>query len=207
VPGAVGEVINGRYLLLEELGSGGFGRVWRALDNSLNVEVAVKEMWLPPSVPAKERAERLSRAQREARNAAKLRYHPNIVTVHDVVIEDGLPWIIMELISGTSLAMRIATSGPVSGKRLADIAAALLKALDAAHRAGIIHRDVKPGNVLLADDGRVLLTDFGIAVRDADTALTPSGILIGSAEYMPPERARGEEDRPGGRSTSAMAST
>ncbi|WP_051728493.1 MULTISPECIES: serine/threonine-protein kinase [Amycolatopsis] len=187
-------VIGGRYRLISELGSGGFGRVWRARDETLGVAVAVKELRLPPSSSEAERAGRLKRAEREARHAARLRDHPHIVAVHDVVAEDGVPWIVMRLVEGQSLADRIA-AGSLSPAQAAPVAAALIEALAAAHDADIAHRDVKPANVLLTERGEVLLTDFGIAAHDADTQLTSTGMFVGSVEYTAPERL---EDRGNG---------
>ncbi|NDU71587.1 protein kinase [Actinomadura sp. DSM 109109] len=192
------ERVGARYRLIEVLGSGGFGRVWRAHDETLGVDVAVKEVRLPPGTSGEEREEFLARAKREARNAARLRDHPGIVPVHDVVVEDGAPWIVMRLVDGRSLEDRLAGDGRVPAAEAADIATALLKALDAAHRAGVVHRDVKPANVLLARGGEVLLTDFGIAVHQADTAMTASGALIGSMAYLAPERLRGRNNETAG---------
>ncbi|MFF2373113.1 serine/threonine-protein kinase [Streptomyces xiamenensis] len=189
--------IGGRYQLEGELGSGGFGRVWRARDNRLGVPVAIKELRLPAALPETDRAERLTRAAREARNAARLRDHPDVLTVYDVVIENDVPWIVMRLAEGGSLADRIARGGPLPVDEVAGIAQALLRALGAAHEAGIVHRDVKPANVLLTGEGRALLTDFGIAVHREDTTLTVTGALLGSMEYVAPERARGTT-APGG---------
>ncbi|MEV6957493.1 serine/threonine-protein kinase [Streptomyces sp. NPDC051183] len=191
-------VVGGRYRLVGQLGSGGFGRVWRAYDEMLAVDVAVKEVWLPQqasSASGAEHHERVVRAAREARNAAKLRDHPHIVAVHDVVIEDDTPWIVMRLVEGLSLEEHLRTHGPLPGPRAGEVATALLKALKAAHTAGIVHRDLKPANVMLTDDGQVLLTDFGIAVHETDTRLTATGGVIGSAEYMAPERLQGTQDQ------------
>ncbi|MEU4512351.1 serine/threonine-protein kinase [Nonomuraea wenchangensis] len=193
-----GDVVGRRYRLAAELGSGGFGRVWRARDETLGVDVAVKELRLPPGTPETERAERLARATREARNAARLRRHDGIVAIHDVVIDDGLPWIVMELVDGCSLSEHLQQYGPLSVDRVAAVAVALLTAIGAAHREGVVHRDVKPANVMLAENGKVLLTDFGTAIHHADSALTASGMFIGSAEYMAPERLRGGDDLPAG---------
>ncbi|MFF5260915.1 protein kinase [Actinomadura viridis] len=187
-----GRLVGGRYRLLEPLGSGGFGQVWEARDEALGVTVAVKGIWLPPGTEA-ERGQRLARAEREARNAARLRDHPNIVTVHDVVIEDGVPWIVMRRVPGRSLEQRLRENGPLPVEEAAMVAAGLLNALGAAHAAGILHRDVKPANVMLAGNGDALLTDFGIAVHQADTAITATGLIIGSAEYLAPERADGAD--------------
>jgi serine/threonine protein kinase len=194
-PAQPGRVIGGRYQLVKELGSGGFGRVWQARDEMLHADVAIKEVWLPPTLSQAERQERLARAEREARNAAKLRDHPHVVAVHDVLIEDDTPWIVMRLVVGRSLQKRVESDGPVSVDQATRIAAALLSALGAAHAAGIVHRDVKPANVMLVDGlvSGVLLTDFGIAVHKADPSLTASHMVVGSAEYSAPERLRGQD--------------
>ncbi|MEU6725852.1 protein kinase [Nonomuraea wenchangensis] len=186
-----GRLISGRYRLESILGGGGFGRVWKAHDESLDVDVAVKEVWLPSAASDEEHAQRLRRAEREARNAARLRSHPHIVTLHDVVIEDQAPWIVMELVDGGTLAERILQHGPLEARAVVLAAKGLLEALGTAHASGIVHRDVKPANVMFARDGRVLLTDFGIAVKQGDTALTMSGGLMGSLEYIAPERFNG----------------
>ncbi|MFD9891476.1 serine/threonine-protein kinase [Amycolatopsis sp. NPDC059027] len=187
-----GRVIGGRYRLVGTLDFGGMGRVWRAHDEVLRADVAVKEVWLSPAMTADERQERLARAEREARNAAALRDHPHVVAVHDVVVEEDVPWIVMRLVSGRSLEKRLA-DGPLSAEEAVRVAGDLLDALEAAHGAGIVHRDVKPANVLLAEDGETLLADFGIAVHHADTTITGTGTLIGSVEYMAPERLNGKD--------------
>lgn len=158
-----GRLIGGRYELIEELGRGGFGRVWKGRDQRLRTDVALKCLLLPSTASAAEREERLRRSEREALNAARLRDHPHIVSVHDVLVEDEIPWIVMQLVVGKTLSARLRESGPLSVSETADIARALLSALGAAHEAGVVHRDVKPANVLLADNGGILLTDFGIA--------------------------------------------
>ncbi|MGW5685243.1 serine/threonine-protein kinase [Nonomuraea sp. NPDC003754] len=193
-----GDVVGGRYRLAAELGSGGFGRVWRARDQTLDVDVAIKELQLPPWMPESERAERLARAAREARNAARLRKHDGIVAIHDVVVDDGLPWIVMELVDGCSLDEHVKQHGPLPAGRATAVAVALLTAIGAAHREGVVHRDIKPANVMLAENGKVLLTDFGTAIHSTDTALTATGMLIGSAEYTAPERLRGTDGLPAG---------
>ncbi|MGW2597358.1 serine/threonine-protein kinase [Streptomyces klenkii] len=186
-----GNAIGGRYRLIRLLGAGGFGEVWEAHDPVLGVDVAVKRVRLTGSVPDQVRAEVLARAAREARNAARLRDHPNIVTVYDVVGVDGVPWIVMQLVDGTSLADELKVHGPLTVRRTVDIAAALVHALIAAHQVGVMHRDVKPANVMLAANGSVLLTDFGIAVAHTDPRLTHSSLVIGSPAYMAPERWQG----------------
>ncbi|MFD7447755.1 protein kinase [Kitasatospora sp. NPDC059827] len=195
---SAGRLVGGRYRLARRLGAGGFGSVWQAHDEVLGVDVAVKEVRLPPAASPEEHSERLLRAQREARHAARLRDHPNVVGVHDVVVDDGVPWTVMQLIVGRSLEERIAGEGPLPTADTVTVAEAVLAALDAAHRAGIVHRDVKPANIMLADDGGVLLADFGIAVQQDQTALTASGAFIGSVDYLAPERAHGSPAAPAG---------
>ncbi|MGP3972813.1 serine/threonine-protein kinase [Streptomyces sp. 8N114] len=187
-----GDVIGARYRLLRTLGSGGMGRVWEAHDGRLETRVALKELWLPHVMAPEERAERLKRAELEALNAARLRDHPNIVTVHDVLVEDGCPWIVMQLVSGGTLQERL-TKGPVSVSAAKKLAKSLLGALDAAHRQNIVHRDVKPANVMVTEERQILLTDFGIASSEAGTGLTATGVVVGSAPYLAPERAKGEK--------------
>jgi len=183
-----GRVIGGRYRLVDRLGSGAFGQVWRAYDMHLGVDVAVKQVLLPMEGKGPQAAERVARAAREARNTARLRDCPNIVTVHDVHIENGAPWIVMQLVKGESLAERLSRHGPLTENNAVALARDLLRALAAAHAAGIVHRDVKPGNVLLAADGTALLADFGIAVRFDDARVTRTGTFIGSPGYVAPER-------------------
>ncbi|MEY9930976.1 serine/threonine protein kinase [Catenulispora sp. GP43] len=191
-----GRLVGGRYRLVDRLGAGGQGRVWRAHDQTLGIDVAVKEVSLPFMLSDAQLAERLRRAEREARNTVRLRDQPGIVTVHDVVIDDDAPWIVMQLVAGRSLDEHLTEHGPLSVENTAKVADTMLRALAAAHAAGIVHRDVKPANVLLADDGRVLLTDFGIAHHQDDSSLTMTGAVIGSAEYLAPERARAQEAGP-----------
>ena len=188
---ATGRVIAGRYRLSRLLGRGGMGVVWQAHDILLDRNVAIKETWHPTAGngPVDPADPFLRRALREAQAAARLR-HPGIVTVHDVVTEDGRPWIVMELIDGRSLAEEIREHGLISERRTAEIGWHVLGALRAAHREGVAHRDVKPANILLGAD-RVVLTDFGIAAIDDATALTVTGQMVGSPAYLAPERING----------------
>ncbi|MFE2879591.1 protein kinase [Streptomyces roseus] len=196
----VGRVLGGRYRVTATIGRGGMGVVARAVDELLGREVAVKVMRAYTDASAPELADLRARMQREAQAAARIR-HAGVVTVHDVTEEGGLPVIVMELVDGPSLDEVLEGRGPLEPHEAAAIGAKLMDALDAAHRAGVLHRDVKPANVLLEPDGRVVLTDFGIAaVQDAadeDMAkLTRSGSIIGSLDYLPPERAQGREPGP-----------
>ncbi len=179
-----------RYRLLEPLGSGGMGTVWRGHDELLGRTVAVKEVQLPGQLTDADREVMRARTLREARAAARLN-HPHAVTVYDVVQEDGRPWIVMELLDARSLADLVRSSGPVSPAAAARIGLDVLSALDAAHAAGIVHRDVKPGNVMVAANGRAVLTDFGIATLEGDSHLTTTGLLVGAPAYVAPERAKG----------------
>ena len=184
-------VVVGRYRLARPLGRGGMGAVWQAHDTLLGRDVAIKEIWFPSAGngPVDPADPLIRRALREAQAAARLR-HPGIVTVHDVVTDEGRPWIVMELISGQNLAEAVREHGLLTERRTAEIGLLLLDALRAAHRAGIVHRDVKPANILL-DDDRVVLTDFGIAAIDDATALTATGQMVGSPAYLAPERING----------------
>jgi hypothetical protein len=166
------------------------GAVWRAHDELLGVEVALKEVTLGDHLNEAERAERVTRAMREARSAARLRSNPHVVTVHDAVEHGGLPWIVMELVASVSLHDAVMTRGPLPPAEAARVGLAMLGALSSAHALGVLHRDVKPSNILLADDGRVLLTDFGIATHEADSTLTRTG-YVGTPRYMAPERLDG----------------
>ncbi|MFE2883240.1 protein kinase [Streptomyces sp. NPDC059272] len=197
----VGRVIAGRYLLLKPLGSGGMGHVWLAHDQRLACEVALKEIvFSNPAYADAEREARVARARAEARNAAGLRGHPHVVTVHDVLEHEGLPWIVMEYVAdAVDLRDLIARYGSLAPAECARIGLAVLDALTAGHQRGVMHRDVKPANILLAPDrtgspyARVLLTDYGISVQpDAgDTRYTLTSVLVGTAGYLAPERATG----------------
>ncbi|MER5887566.1 serine/threonine-protein kinase [Streptomyces sp. NPDC001941] len=188
------QLIAGRYRLLGPLGEGGMGVVWRARDEVLGREVAVKEVRAPSGLPDAEVRRLYARLEREAWAAARIT-HRNVVTVYDVQNDQGRPWIVMELVRGLTLSEELDAEGPMSPRRAAHIGAEVLAALRAAHEAGVLHRDVKPGNVLLSNDGRVVLTDFGIAVVEGTSNLTMTGELIGSPEFLAPERALG---RPAG---------
>ncbi|MGW1066116.1 protein kinase domain-containing protein [Streptomyces aureus] len=188
-------VIAGRYRLLSPLGEGGMGTVWRARDEVLQREVAVKEVRAPAGLPDSEVERMYARLEREAWAAARVA-HRNVVTVYDVAMQDGRPWIVMELIRGIALSDQLDAEGPLDPRRAAHIGAEVLAALRAAHEAGVLHRDVKPGNVLLANDGRVVLTDFGIATVEGTSALTMTGEVIGSPEFLAPERALGRTPGP-----------
>ena len=188
-------VLAGRYRLVDQLGRGGMGTVWRAHDELLGRDVAVKEVLLPPGVDDETRDDLLERTKREARAAARLN-HPNVVTVFDVVDFGGRPWIVMELVKSRGLNQIVRDDGPLSPERTASIGVQLLNALGVAHASGIFHRDVKPSNVLVADNGRVVLADFGIASVQGDPAMTRSGLILGSPSYIAPERARGLQAGP-----------
>ncbi|MFE1309958.1 protein kinase [Streptomyces sp. NPDC058755] len=188
-------VIAGRYRLLSPLGEGGMGTVWRARDEVLHREVAVKEVRAPAGLPASDVERMYARLEREAWAAARVT-NRNVVTVYDVAMEGGRPWIVMELVRGLSLGDQLEAEGPLPPQRAAHIGAEVLAALRAAHAAGVLHRDVKPANVLLANDGRVVLTDFGIATVEGSSALTMTGEVIGSPEFLAPERALGRTPGP-----------
>ncbi|MDV9172805.1 serine/threonine-protein kinase [Streptomyces sp. W16] len=188
-------VIAGRYRLLSPLGEGGMGTVWRARDEVLQREVAVKEVRAPAGLASGDVERMYARLEREAWAAARVA-NRNVVTVYDVAMEDGRPWIVMELVRGVSLADLLDAEGPLTPQRAAHIGAEVLAALRAAHDAGVLHRDVKPANVLMSNDGRVVLTDFGIAMVEGSSALTMTGEVIGSPEFLAPERALGRTPGP-----------
>ncbi|KOY57986.1 serine/threonine-protein kinase [Streptomyces sp. XY332] len=185
-----GAVLAGRYRLVEPIGSGGMGKVWRAHDELLHRTVAVKELTAGLYVAQADREVLHARTQKEARAAARIQ-HPAVVVVHDVLEHDDRPWIVMEYIDGPSLAEAAKAAGRIEPNEAARIGLHVLGALRAAHAVGVLHRDVKPGNVLLAKDGRVLLTDFGIAAIEGDSSITRTGEIVGSIDYLAPERVTG----------------
>lgn len=179
----------GRYQLTSEIARGGVGTVWRAMDLVIKREVAVKELRLPADLSRAERESLVQRTTREARVAGRLT-HPSLVTVLDVVDEDERPWIVMELLEASTLEEIIQVGGPLPYQRVAEIGLNLIDALKVAHSEGIVHRDVKPDNVMISEAGRVVLTDFGLAAWNGESALSSSGRIIGSPAYIPPERAK-----------------
>ncbi|UPZ29452.1 protein kinase [Streptomyces sp. LRE541] len=188
-------LLAGRYRLGGVLGRGGMGTVWRAEDETLGRTVAVKELRLPPRIDEDEKRRLITRTFREAKAIARIRNN-SAVTVYDVVDEDDRPWIVMELVEGKSLAEVIREDGLLTSRRAAEVGLAILDVLRAAHREGILHRDVKPSNVLIGKDGRVVLTDFGIAQVEGDPSITSTGMLVGAPSYISPERARGHKPGP-----------
>ncbi|HEX6401918.1 MAG TPA: serine/threonine-protein kinase [Pseudonocardiaceae bacterium] len=185
----VPRLVAGRYRLDTVLGRGTMGTVWSARDEVLGRPVAIKEVLLPPGIPDAEADALRERSLREARAIAALS-HPNVVTLYDVAREGSAPFVVMELVASRSLA-ELTRDGPLPPQQVAAIGAAVAAALQAAHAAGITHRDVKPGNVLVAHDGRIKLTDFGIARNPADQTLTATGLMLGSPAYIAPEIASG----------------
>ncbi|MFK4798676.1 protein kinase [Streptomyces sp. MPA0124] len=188
-------LLAGRYRLGDVLGRGGMGTVWRAEDETLGRTVAVKELRFPGNIDEEEKRRLITRTLREAKAIARIRNN-SAVTVYDVVEEDDRPWIVMELVEGKSLAEAIREDGLLEPKRAAEVGLAILDVLRSAHREGILHRDVKPSNVLIAEDGRVVLTDFGIAQVEGDPSITSTGMLVGAPSYISPERARGHKPGP-----------
>ena len=192
---AVGHLVSGRYRLQQPIGRGAMGIVWRARDELLDRQVAVKEVRAAGLAAAAGSDGLYQRTLREAKAAARLN-HPGVVTVFDVVEEDGRPWIVMELVPARSLDRLIAEDGPLPPGQAARVGADLLSALACAHAAGVLHRDVKPGNVLIGPDERTVLTDFGIATFQGDPALTQAGMVVGTPGFTAPERVRGDSASP-----------
>jgi hypothetical protein len=184
-----------RYELVRELGRGGMGVVWEGRDTLLNRQVAIKEVVLPDGLSPGDQERQLMRTVREARTAAKLN-HPSVVAIYDVVEEGGRPWIVMELVLHPTVEQVVLSTGALPVREAADIGRQVLSALRAAHAAGVLHRDVKPSNILLADDGRAVLTDFGIATVEGDASLTRTGMVTGSPSFLAPERVRAAEAGP-----------
>jgi len=195
VAAGTGRVVAGRYYLQDPIGRGAMGTVWRARDALLARDVAVKEVLLRGASTPEDMRVRYERTLREARTAARLN-HPAVVTIFDVVEADGSPWIVMELVQARSLEEILAQDGPLPPLRAADVGMRLLGALATAHEAGILHRDVKPNNVLLGADDRAVLTDFGIATLEGDPGLTQAGMVMGTPGFTAPERIRGEPATP-----------
>ncbi|MFB6618782.1 serine/threonine-protein kinase [Streptomyces sp. NPDC056367] len=193
--GTEGRLLAGRYRLGAVLGKGGMGTVWRAQDETLGRTVAVKELRFSTGVDEDEKRRLITRTLREAKAIARIR-SGGAVTVYDVVDEDERPWIVMELIEGPSLAEFVRENGTLTPRRAAEVGLAVLDVLRAAHGQGILHRDVKPSNVLIAANGRVVLTDFGIAQVEGDPSVTSTGMLVGAPSYISPERARGQKPGP-----------
>ena len=193
-PGA-GQLVAGRYRLLGQLGRGAMGIVWHGRDELLDRHVAVKQIILAPMASDADARARYQRTLREARTAARLS-HPGVVTVFDVVEEDGMPWIVMELVRARPLDQVIAEDGPLPPAQAAQLGLSLLDALSTAHAAGVMHRDVKPSNVLISPEGKAVLTDFGIATVQGDPGMTQSGMVVGTPGFSPPERVRGAEATP-----------
>jgi Protein kinase domain len=196
VAASTGRMVAGRYLLQNTIGRGAMGTVWRARDTVLARDVAVKEVRLRGPVtgsPVMSEETRVlyQRTLREARTAARLN-HPAVVTIFDVVEADGSPWIVMELVEARSLDQLLTEEGPLRPQQAADLGTRVLSALACAHAAGILHRDVKPSNVLLGPDGRAVLTDFGIATLEGDSGLTQAGMVMGTPGFTAPERIRGD---------------
>ncbi|MER5882216.1 serine/threonine-protein kinase [Streptomyces sp. NPDC001941] len=195
MPGVPGLLVAGRYRLDESIGQGGMGRVWRAADEMLDRPVAVKEMRVDHVSDAEDSRIRRERSLREARATARID-HPNVVRVYDVVEDGDRLWIVMELVESRSLERALAEGGPLPPREAARIGTGLAAALREVHAVGVLHRDIKPGNVLLGPQGRVVLTDFGIAaIQDAEQ-LTMAGMLVGSPDYMAPERVSGRPQGP-----------
>ncbi|MCU1643160.1 MAG: Non-specific serine/threonine protein kinase [Nocardia sp.] len=188
-------LIAGRYRLTDPIGTGAMGVVWRATDVRLRRTVAVKQLLLGPGLTRSQAIEAKMRAMREGRIAARL-HHPNAVTVFDVAEEDGQPWLVMEFVDAVSLAALMREKGILPPTEVARIGAKVAAAMAAAHKAGIVHRDVKPANILVAEDGTVKITDFGISRAIGDVTVTSTGFLAGTPAYLAPEVARGENPEP-----------
>ncbi|HEY0618585.1 MAG TPA: serine/threonine-protein kinase [Kribbella sp.] len=190
-----GRLVAGRYRIRSLLGHGGMGLVWLAEDEVLRRPIALKQLVPHPPVSEELLTTARARALSEARATARVD-HVGAVRIYDLVEDDGLPWIVMELLSGRTLKDIVAAEGPLPAGEVARIGLRLLDSLQAAHRAGVVHRDVKPGNVYLCDAGRVVLADFGIASTAGDDATLIDGEFAGSPAYVSPERVRSDEVGP-----------
>jgi serine/threonine protein kinase len=191
LPTDEGHLVAGRYRLGQRIGSGAMGVVWQAHDERLHRVVAVKQLLQQPGLSSAQAEEARLRSMREGRIAARLS-HPNAITVYDVTEDGGQPWLIMEYLPSNSLAAVLQERGPLPPREAARIGAQIAAALTAAHAAGIVHRDVKPANVLIAEDGTVKITDFGISRAAGDVTVTATGMLTGTPAYLAPEVAKGE---------------
>ena len=191
---AESRTIADRYKLIRPLGRGGMGVVWLAEDNLLKRRVAVKEIEFPPELEPEDTASVKARALREARSAASLN-HPRVVTIFDVLHEEDGAFIVMEYVDATTLSGLVKRGGPLPVDRVARIGVEVLEALEVAHARGIVHRDVKPGNIMIAEDG-AKLADFGIASVKDDPKITSTGMVLGSPQFMAPEQARGTGSDP-----------
>ncbi|MDX8052079.1 protein kinase [Lentzea sp. BCCO 10_0798] len=185
-----GRLVAGRYRLSQRIGSGAMGVVWTAHDERLHRTVAVKQLLLQPGLAEADTDEAKRRAMREGRIAARLQ-HPHAVAVYDVAEDDSQPWLIMEYLPSKSLSAVLSERGTLPPRDVASIGMQVASALAAAHNAGIVHRDIKPGNILLGDDGTVKITDFGISRATGDVTVTATGMLAGTPAYLAPEVAKG----------------
>jgi serine/threonine protein kinase len=184
-----GRLVAGRYRLIEQVGRGGMGTVWRAEDEVLGRQVALKRLRVQPHLSHDEFVTLYERTRREACSAARI-LHPNVVVVHDVVDDDGRPCVVMEYLPAITLGELLRDGRAIPPEEAVRIGLGMIAALRAAHAAGVLHRDVKPSNVMLGAEGRVVLTDFGIATTAGTSTLTRTGEMVGSIDYMAPERLR-----------------
>ena len=190
-----GHLVAGRYRLHSQIGRGAMGIVWRGRDELLDRDVAVKQVRIAAPGTDADDDNAYQRTLREAKTAARLS-HPGVITVFDVVEDDDHPWIVMELVRARSLDQVVAEDGPLRPAEAASVGERLLSALSCAHAAGVVHRDVKPSNVLITPDGGAVLTDFGIATLEGDPSLTQAGMVVGTPGFTAPERVRGAPATP-----------